>query len=758
MQSGCLTSGSRVGEFRENLGGIEAAVSPARRDPGGPVRRRGWARPAWGLVTAVGLWLTGLLSLTHGASATTATLLLSAAAARPGTTVLAGIRLQMTAGWHVYWRNPGESGIATSIEWHLPPGITAGEVQWPPPETITASDITTYVYGGETVLLVPLHLAPDLAPGPKHLEANVSWLECAQLCVPGDATVSATLDVGTSTSPSAAASLLATWEQRVVRSNPALEARAAWGKPASPEATPLMIEGVAWQGFRPTQFLPYGGPDYEIKPATTILPANPGRFRLQVTAKQSGKALPLEVSGLLLQPATGSQPLRAFEVGLNPGGGSVGSVPHSPAGGVAATAGGSLAVMLGLAFLGGLILNVMPCVLPVIALKILSFVQQSKEAPQRVRRLGAMYGLGVVVSFLALAAMVIGVQRAGGAASWGMQMQNPYFRLALTVLVTLVALNLFGLFEINLGGSAMGAAAAWAGKEGTVGAFFNGVLTTALATPCTAPFLTVALGFAFTQSPLIIVLMFVTTALGLAAPYVALSWHPAWLRLLPKPGPWMARFKVGMGFPMLATAIWLFDLTTPPFGDGATLWLGVLLVLLALAAWTWGEFVQRGDRRKPLAATLCFLLVGGGYGFILEGQLHWRHPTPLSTSTEVVQDSPEGIRWRRWSPEAVETARNQGHPVLVDFTARWCFTCKTNKKFAIDVAAVRAKLQAINAVAFRADDTDPSPAIAAELRRYGRAGVPLVLVFSRQSAQPPQVLPAVLTPRLVLDALAKAVE
>jgi thiol:disulfide interchange protein DsbD len=389
----------------------------------------------------------------------------------------------------------------------------------------------------------------------------------------------------------------------------------------------------------------------------------------------------------------------------------------------------------------------------VIALKVLGFVQQSKEAPQRVRQLGLVYGLGVLASFLVLAGVVIQVQHAGGGASWGMQMQNPQFRLALLVVVVLVALNLFGLFEVILPGQAMGAAAGLAAREGTVGAFFNGVLATALATPCTAPFLAVALGFAFTQPAWVILLIFTAVALGLAAPYILLSWQPGWLRFLPKPGAWMQRFKVAMGFPMLATAVWLFDFTAPAFGDGGWLWLGLFLVVLALAAWVWGEFVQRGSSRRGLAMVLCVGLLGLDYGYVLESQLRWRSPSSGTAEAEVVRDSPEGIPWHRWSPDAVEAARRAGRPALVDFTAKWCFTCKSNKKFAVDIPEVRARLQAINAQAFRADNTDKDPRIIAELQRHGRAGVPLVLVFPADSARPPLVLPEVLTPGIVLAAL-----
>jgi thiol:disulfide interchange protein DsbD len=336
-----------------------------------------------------------------------------------------------------------------------------------------------------------------------------------------------------------------------------------------------------------------------------------------------------------------------------------------------------------------------------------------------------------------------------------MQFQNAPFLVVLTLLVTLVAMNLFGVFEVNLGAGAMGVAGELASKQGATGAFFNGILATALATPCTAPFLGVALGFAFAQSPAIIVLMFSMVALGLAAPYVILSWRPGWLKFLPKPGVWMEKFKVAMGFPMLATAIWLFSLTIPHFGKEDAFWLGLFLVLLALAAWVWGEFVQRGTRRKTLALVISVLLVSVSYGYVLEGKLDWRSPRRPLASTGGVAD-PGGISWTPWSAQAVQEARAEGRPVFVDFTADWCVTCQVNKKSSIEIPSVRAKLKEINAVPLLGDYTLEDEKIGAELKRFHRAGVPLVVVYPKNPKAPAIVLPEFLTPTIVLKALDKA--
>ena len=411
----------------------------------------------------------------------------------------------------------------------------------------------------------------------------------------------------------------------------------------------------------------------------------------------------------------------------------------------------SLGLMLFYAFIGGLILNIMPCVLPVIALKILGFVNQAKESPAHVRKLGLLYAAGVLVSFLALAALVIGIKAAGHRAGWGIQFSNPYFIVGLTVLVTLITLNLFGVFEVTLGGRTMSVAGEVASRGGASGAFCNGVLATVLATPCTAPFLGASLGFAFAQPAPIVVAIFLTVGAGLAAPYVLLSWQPAWLKFLPKPGAWMERFKVGMGFPMLLTAVWLLSLAEPFYGD-RTLWLAVFLVFVAVAAWVFGF---SSSLRGSLAA---LVILSAGYFLVLEGQLHWREPVKADATTtrKFIATPPKGYDWEPWSNEAVAKARASGHPVLVDFTANWCPTCNAVVKPVLQSESVRAKAKKVGAVALLADHSLYPPEISDELKRYDRAGVPLVLVFPRDPNLPAIVLPETPTPGMVIEALEQA--
>lgn len=682
---------------------------------------------------------------TKPAAHTAARLVLSAATARPGDTVTAGVHLRMETGWHNYWKNAGASGMPTKIQWELPAGITAGEIQWPLPEKLGPDDLTTYVYHGETVLLVPLKIGAEAKPGPLEIKANVSWLECKNVCIPAGAAVKATLQIAETNGPSTDAAWLETWKKKLPNAAEGLAAQARWERPGSGDARPLFLEWTGPNKTNAADFFPYAADTFEVQPAVENLTDTPGKIRMRKLVKKFEGDWPKEISGVLVVEAEGQR--QGFEVNLQMGAG--GSVLAAPA------SGASLWRMLLYAFIGGLILNVMPCVLPVIALKILGFVGQARQDPRAVRRLGFIYTAGVLASFLALAIIVIAVKAAGSKAGWGFQFGNPYFIVAMTTLVTLIALNLFGAFEVTLGGGALTAADKLSGRHGATGAFFNGLLATVLATSCTAPILGAAVGYAFAQPPAIIVLMMFTVGLGLAAPYLLLSWQPAWLRFLPKPGPWMKWFKFAMGVPMTAAALWLLSLAQTHYGE-RTRWLGVFLVFVALAAWVYGGVVQRGTKHRGLAWAAILLLLVAGYAFALEGRLRWREPLAEDSTAGSLKESPDGIDWQLWSPEAVSAARAEGRPVFVDFTARWCLNCQANKKFAIEIPSVRAKLKEIKAVALLGDYTRFPREITDELNRYERAGVPLVLVYPRDASQPPLVLPEALTPGIVLGALEKA--
>jgi thiol:disulfide interchange protein DsbD len=699
-----------------------------------------FAPPAW---TLRAMFLVVFAAGVSQAAHTSARLLLAADAARPGQTVMAGVELTMDPGWHTYWRNSGASGMPTTIEWRLPPGLKAGPIRWPLGAKLPEGELTTYVYSGKVMLLVPLQIAPAASNGVFEIAANVSWLECEKLCLPGDAKLSAKLEVSNLAKPSADTDQISDWIKKVPAPSAAARAVAAWEGNSNSDIRAVIIEWLPQKvGAMPEKadFYPYSNGKFEVQPGMTALASGSGKARIRKEVKKIAGEWPSVVEGVIVEESDGVR--QGFEVSLN-------------VAGPKAASGQPLWLMLLYAFLGGLILNIMPCVLPVISLKILGFVNSAGESPARVRSLGLIYAVGVVFSFLILAGIVIGFKAAGQSAGWGMQFGNPQFIIGLGALITLVALNLFGVFEVNPGGKVLDAAGSLASKQGAAGAFFNGVLATILATPCTAPFLGAALGFAFLQPAPYIVLIFVVVALGLAAPYVLLSWNPGLLRFLPKPGAWMERFKIAMGFPMLATAVWLASLLPVHYGDKAW-WFGMFLAVLAFAAWLYGEFIQRGRTGSGLAMVILAACLGGGYWFILEKQMDWRAPprdVPLPGGAPARSG---GIAWQEWSAESVAAARAEGRVILVDFTADWCLTCQANKKFAIEVPQVQARLKELNAVAFLGDYTRLPPDITLELNRFGRAGVPLVLVYPKDESAPPIVLPEALTPGLVLDALGKA--
>jgi thiol:disulfide interchange protein DsbD len=712
------------------------------------------------LVAAIATTVIWTGALDAQAAHTRATLLLADTAAKPGDTVTAGILLEMDPGWHTFWQNPGWSGQPTEVEWQLPPGIKVGPLQWPAPEKIPDKDFTTYVYEHEAMVLVPLQLGADLKPGPIELKANLNWQECQSVCVLGKGSVEAALTIGSNTQPGKDAELIKKWQDRLPKNADSVHARATLEPATSGDMRSLILEWDSTAAAAEADFYPYTSEKFEVQAFTDRLQADAGKIKLRAKVKKLDKgAWPDQVEGLLIQKS--GKETTAYDAKLKVTAGTA-AMPN-PATASAQVQSGpspSLWTMLLYAFIGGLILNVMPCVLPVIALKILGFVAQAKDEPGRVRALGLIYGLGVLVSFLVLAGLVLGVRAAGHQAGWGMQFGNPQFLIGLSVLVTLVTANLFGVFEVNLSGQVMGAAGTLASKHGAAGAFFNGVLATILATPCTAPFLSIALGFAFAQPGLIIVLILATVGIGLAFPYVLLSWHPAWLKFLPKPGRWMERFKIAMGFPMLATAFWLLSLMPVHFGAKAW-WVGIFLVMVALAAWVFGEFGQRASERRGLGTGIAVGVLVLAYVLVLQGRLHWTSPEG-STSSNWANES-GGIPWEKWSPEAVAKARAEGKIVLVDFTATWCLTCNSIVKPALEHPDVIKALQELQAVALLADYSKAPPEITAELNRFNSPGVPLVLAYPKDAGKGPIVLPQ---PQplglpaqfraIVLDALKKA--
>ncbi len=427
-----------------------------------------------------------------------------------------------------------------------------------------------------------------------------------------------------------------------------------------------------------------------------------------------------------------------------------------------AEAGPSILMFLLFAFLGGIILNVMPCVLPVISLKILGFVSKADEDPGKITKLGFVFAAGVIVSFLVLAIAVIVLQAAGEHIGWGFQFQSPAFVAGLAVLVFVFSLSLLGVFEITgfeaLAGRSLGSAA----RKDYADSFFHGILTTILATPCTAPMLGPAIGFAFTQPPAIILLFFLAAAVGLALPYVLLSMHPGWLKYLPRPGAWMDTFKQAMGFLLLGTVVWLVSVFGSQTGTGGLTWLLAFLLVLAFFSWLHGRFVTLSASRRRVLGIWAVTIIGIVWAY--RGFLH----EPLFSSVEAAYgDSPPGLseavhvskggtRWEAFSVEYLEERVESGHTVFIDFTADWCMTCKVNEKTVLATEEVERAFRDLGVVTLMGDWTRKDPEITEILQRHQRPGVPFYAVYPAGRPEDVIVLPEIIKKRIVLEALEEA--
>jgi len=454
-----------------------------------------------------------------------------------------------------------------------------------------------------------------------------------------------------------------------------------------------------------------------------------------------------EIVGDILTPSVPAAPASATSA-LPPG--TVAAIGEGTAARRAAAAREPLLILvLASAFVGGLILNLMPCVLPVLSLKVFSLVRHAGENPGGAWKQGAVFTAGVVISFWVLAGLLLALRAAGNQLGWGFQMQSPGFVLALTFLFFLLALNLFGVFE--LGTSLVGLdVKATSHVSGLTSSFLNGALATLAATPCTAPYMGWALGVAAQQSAAVALLIFTFLAFGMAAPYLLLTIFPGALRLVPKPGAWMEAVRQFMGFLLMATVIWLVYVAGVLVGQDQVPWLLGLLLLAGFAAWIYGRWIapSKAPRVRLVAALFVafFALVTVRYAVALARMVP--RQAAASGVAEVASDG-----WQPWTPAAVSAALAQGRPVFVDFTAAWCLSCKVNERLALGTDAVKQAFADKKVTLFRADWTHYDPAISTTLQKYNRDGVPLYLLYSPKSPGSPQVLPEVLTPGIVLDAL-----
>jgi thiol:disulfide interchange protein DsbD len=645
----------------------------------------------------------------------------------------ATVVLDLQPGWHTYWQYAGDSGLPPKVEWQLPEGWIAGPMEFSVPEQFSEpGDMVIYGYEQQQLLRASITPPKNLPKDQTfELKAKVSWLACSDLCVPGSAEVFAEVP-GPTDAP--------------IDRKQANLPNGVWSESGKP---PFEVTVSGKGTNRMVSFTGNFGASYELFPApgsaegTTV-----GHVSAMVTPSGNGLVM------LFTVPWDGPAPFRALLVEKDEGvthawwiDGSTSLPPPASAKGIGA---GVLIAALFSGFLGGLILNLMPCVLPVISLKIFGFISQAEASPGRIFRHGLAFSAGIFLWFFGLAILVVFLKAGGSQVTWGaFQFQNPLFVVGLSLLVFLFALNLFGLFEISLPGNTVNSLDKASLHEGYAGSFFQGLFATLLATPCTAPFLGSALGFAFGQSPSVIVAMFASVALGMSLPYLLLSARPGWRTYIPKPGIWMERLKQFMGFPLLATNLWLLWVLQNQRGPEAVLALLALFLVFGFCAWIYGSLLHPA---KGVIRILCMI---GMVAMIATSSLLL---IPRILNATLVAETPtegSGIAWVPYSPSALEKLRNEGKAVLLDFTASWCLTCQFNERTAINTPAVRKAFSDRGIVTMKGDWTNADPAITAALKSFGRVGVPLVVFYPAGQGSQPVVLPELLTETIVLQALGR---
>lgn len=656
-------------------------------------------------------------------------------AAAPGQTIDLALRTVLDDQWHTYWRNPGDSGEPVQMSWVLPDGARVDDILWPLPYAIPTGPIVNYGFEGAPMFPVRFTLPAEAAVGSLLMvELDAYYLVCKDICIPESGQLFLQILVGEPVVDERWNNMITLAKQRAPKIG---EIRG--GIEHRDGAVTLSFDTLPDGDFSEAFFFPY---DQGV-----VLPASPQNI--------SGlpAALQLSAAGDFLWEGTAPETLTGV-LGFKNGERSVGEIVTLKVGddlglgfvGPAAAAPPAAPVntmtlwgaLIG-AFIGGLILNLMPCVFPVISIKALSLTQKAHGERSAIRKEGWLYTAGVVATFMVLTGILLAVKAAGADIGWGFQLQSPIIVGLLALLLFAVGLNLLGLFEVGSGLQNTGGGLAQ--KDGALGAFFTGVLAVIVATPCTAPFMAPAIGFAFVQPTVMTVAIFMALAIGFALPFLALSYAPNLLRMLPKPGPWMVRFKEFLAFPMLLAAVWLVWVLSLQSGDRGVGKVLISMVLIGFAIWA---LKGRKGLSKALAAAA---LIGAiALPFTLRAQ-----DASASVSSQTAEV---------WSPARITELQAEGKNVFVDFTAAWCVSCKVNERLVLDTDATRALFAQTNTVKMIADWTNKDDAIAQELARHGRSGVPLYLVYradgglgADNNAVSPQILPQVLSQSVLREAL-----
>ncbi len=659
----------------------------------------------------------------------TAELVSLAPSIAPGGTLHVGLVITLEERWHVYWLNAGDSGEPPKITWTLPDGITSGPMQFPIPSRLPLGPLMDFGYEDEVAFPVQLTAASSVKPGPIHLDAIANWLVCREVCIPGKAHLGLNLTVSPDTAPEQPVGALG-------------EALTLIPKPLPPDAKLTVTGGqtdfvlTLTTGKRETNAEFYPAQEEQIaNAAPQPIESLPDGIRLRVRRSEDLKTLPATLHGVFKLSNTVAydvtEPVTPGEIAP-----SANATIPPPNGSNVTTL-----TAIGLAFLGGIILNLMPCVFPVLFLKGLALLQSSGQERKHLRSHGLVYTLGILVSFWVIVGVLLALRAGGSQAGWGFQLQSPIFLTLLAAGIFFFALSLAGLFDIGLSLTSVGGDLAQ--KQGYTGSFFTGVLATVVATPCTAPLMGAAIGFALAQPAGITFAIFTALGLGLAAPYLLLSFQPAWTRLLPRPGAWMEIFKQITAVIFFATVIWLVYVYGSLFAGGASggqgiyrvaLLLGCFL-MLTIAGWVLGKWPARWS------STIAAILIAA-----------------LGLAIPLYQPKDTTLVWAPYSQQALNQARAAGHPVFIDFTAAWCLSCQVNERLVLKSADVQHQFSKNNVTLLRADWTQYDPEITRQLASINRSGVPTYVIYPAPVNSTPDVLPELLTKDIVLTALEKDIK
>ena len=650
----------------------------------------------------------------------------------PGEPADAGLYFKLEPGWHVYWKNAGDSGEPPRVRWTLPVGITAGDIQFPAPARLPLGPLMDFGYEDEVLFPLTLHVAKDVKAGPAPIHAKVDWLVCREVCIPGKAE----LEVAATVADRPVKSAVSGGDIEIYKR---LLSRLPEPLPAADKA----VFQAASSGFRlalttgqresAAQFFPAEQNILNNPAPQTVTPTATGLV-LELKKDPNLAANPGQLAGVI--ELSGG---RNYEIAALPG-----SVPAA----ATATTAAQIFRAAGLAFLGGIILNLMPCVFPVLFLKGLALVNSHGQEQAHQRAHGLVYTAGIVASFWVVVGALLGLRAAGSTLGWGFQFQSPIFIALMAGLLFFLGLSLAGQFEIGL--TLTSAGGELAAKQGYSGSFFTGVLAVIVATPCTAPFMGAAVGFALAQSALVTFAIFTALALGLSAPYLLLTFQPAWMRLLPRPGAWMEVLKQATAVPIFGTVIWLVWVLAQTRGAEAVAALLATFLLLAIAGWILGRWPAQRVASVAAGLVIVAAIAGCVYGVTtLAG------PVAAASANSAAGGNSDAVRWEPWTQAAVDKYLAEGRPVFVDFTASWCLSCQVNERVALRTAEVDAAFRRANVALLKADWTQRDDAIAQALTALGRSGVPAYALYTSNSGGAPVLLPEALTPGIVIDALSK---